>query len=173
MKSSWILLSLVVLASTSICAKVEWSVNQRIGNNSIQANGWIDGKKFHIQFNASRPAFERSALFYFKRKEQNCPGLAVLFSMVQKDWPIAYVAAACTDDLTDPDMMDELAVDFDREYDMADKDSMLFKGTVEFKEDLEKLAEMSYWNELWIKGLKERGKHSEKFEVRIPIAPTK
>ena len=164
-----------LLIAGSLAHRVEWSYKNAGHEWTIDTSGYIDGNKLHLQFNSSRPATDRSLLFHFKKKgDKPCPSFAVIFSTVQEGWPIAYVAGACNKETdAEPDMMDQLAVDFDREYDLPTEHHMLFKGTVEFKADLKDLASMADWNEVFIRALQSGGHHAPRFETTLPIEVTK
>ena len=159
MRRTFALLIVGFLASATLCGRLTFSAED--SNLGLNASGYIDGATFHIQFEGTLEYFQRSILFVFKPKGQLwCPSFAVIFSQVQQNSPLAYVAAICPDSPHDPKaeprLTEDLAVDFDREYDVPTQDKIRFKGTVTYKRPIRELTQVDRFEHVYIRGLKRK-----------------
>ena len=150
--------SLLLLLSVALAGRISFAAENK--TMDFTASGYIDGTTFHLEFEGNMEYFKRSILFVFKVRQDNwCPSFAVIFSEVQTNSPLAYVAAACNESEekgAEPKLMEDLAVDFDREYDIATEDRIKFKGTVNYKKSIDLLTNLDKIEYLYIRGLKKK-----------------
>ena len=177
-----LVLLVAMLCSMTACAKREFKAsNKEVG---LEMKGYFEKNQFHIEFQVKLAFAEKSLLFFWRKNSpadadlpsglrghlpdlNNCPSFVTVFTRVRAGQPTAYVAGACTEDNgEDPDMMEELSVDFDRTEDTLKDGILRFKGSVEYKVDLEKFS-MSKLNELYVRGVGHDNKL--RFESRFPF----
>ena len=155
----------VFTAATKPTARKDWAFTYAPAK--AEAKGYFEGKKLHIEFKVQRNNASKSVMFFFKPLEGQCPGFVLLFSLLQDDIPMAYVAGACKSGEQEPELRDELAFDFDREQDKLVGEDLVFKGTVEYTVDFEEF-EFSKYKEIYFRTLI-HNKNTPHTEYRAPF----